>query len=147
MTKPYYSFIIPVYNEQDNVSPLHQEIVQTAKKLKKPYEIIFVDDGSSDKTLANLKKLKPIKIISLRKNSGQSAALDAGIKAAQGEILITLDGDGQNDPADVPPMLALLDKGYDVVCGWRHKRKDPAAKRFISSGARFLRSFLVADKV
>ncbi len=146
MTKPYFSFIVPVFNEQDNIAPLHKEIVKTAKKLKKPYEVIFIDDGSSDKTLENLKKLSPVKILVFRKNSGQSAALDAGIKAAQGEILITLDGDGQNDPADIPQMVAELN-GFDVVCGWRHKRKDPPAKRFISSGARFFRSFLVADKV
>ncbi len=146
MTKPYFSFIVPVYNEEENVTPLHKEIVKTAKKLKKPYEIIFVDDGSSDNTLENLKKLSPIKILILRKNSGQSAALDAGIKAAQGKILITLDGDGQNNPADIPKMVNKLN-GFDVVCGWRHKRKDPLAKRFISSGARFFRSFLVADKV
>lgn len=145
-TKPYFSFIIPVYNEEDNVVPLHKEIVAVAKKLKKPFEIIFVDDGSSDKTLENLKKLTPIKILVLRKNSGQSAALDAGIKEAQGEILITMDGDGQNDPADVPKMLAKLN-GFDAVCGWRYKRQDPFSKRFISRGARFLRSFLVADKV
>jgi glycosyltransferase involved in cell wall biosynthesis len=146
MTKPYFSFIVPVYNEQGNVAPLHKEIVAVAKKLKKPCEIIFVDDGSSDKTLENLKKLSPVKILILRKNSGQSAALDAGIKAAQGEILITMDGDGQNDPADVPKMLKKLN-GFDVVCGWRHKRKDPFVKRFISQGAKFFRSFLVADKI
>ena len=146
MTKPYFSFIIPVYNEEDNVAPLHKEIVAVAKKLKKAFEVIFVDDGSSDKTLENLKKLSPVKILVLRKNSGQSAALDAGIKAAQGKILITMDGDGQNDPADVPKMLKKLN-GFDVVCGWRHQRKDPPAKRFISQGAKFFRSFLVADKI
>jgi len=146
MTKPYFSFIIPVYNEEDNVAPLHKEIVAVAKKLKKAFEVIFVDDGSSDKTLENLKKLSPVKILVLRKNSGQSAALDAGIKAAQGKILITMDGDGQNDPADVPKMLKKLN-GFDVVCGWRHQRKDPFTKRFISQGAKFFRSFLVADKI
>ncbi|MGI6278877.1 MAG: glycosyltransferase family 2 protein [Patescibacteria group bacterium] len=143
---PHYSFVVPVYNEVGNVEKLHGEIVGAAKKLDKPYEIIFVDDGSTDDTLKILKTLSPIKILVLRKNSGQSAALDAGIKSAQGEILITMDGDGQNDPADVPKMLKKFN-GFDVVCGWRHRRKDPIAKRFISSGARFLRSFLVADKV
>ena len=143
---PYYSFIVPVYNEEGNVEKLHAEIVTAAGKLNKPYEVIFVDDGSTDQTLQKLKTLSPIKILVLRKNSGQSAALDAGIKTAQGEILITLDGDGQNNPVDVPKMLKKLN-GFDVVCGWRYKRKDPLAKRFISQGAKFFRSFLVADKV
>jgi glycosyltransferase involved in cell wall biosynthesis len=143
---PYYSFIVPVYNEEGNVEKLHAEIVTVAEKLNKPYEVIFIDDGSTDQTLQKLKTLSPIKILILRKNSGQSAALDAGIKAARGEILITLDGDGQNDPADVPKMLKKLN-GFDVVCGWRYKRKDTLTKRFISQGAKFFRSFLVADKV
>jgi glycosyltransferase involved in cell wall biosynthesis len=143
---PYYSFIVPVYNEEGNVEKLHAEIVTVAEKLNKPYEVIFIDDGSTDQTLQKLKTLSPIKILVLRKNSGQSAALDAGIKGARGEILITLDGDGQNDPADVPKMLKKLN-GFDVVCGWRYKRKDTLTKRFISQGAKFFRSFLVADKV
>jgi len=145
--KPYYSFIIPVFNEEKNVAPLHKEIIAVAKKLKKPFEIIFVNDGSNDATLKILKTLSPVKIINFRKNFGQSAALDAGIKHSQGEILITLDGDGQNDPADVPKMLEKLNKGYDVVCGWRYHRQDPFSKRFISDGAKFLRKFLVNDGV
>jgi len=144
---PYYSFIIPVFNEEDNVKKLHQEIVKAGKKLEKPFEIIFTDDGSTDDTLKILKTLSPIKILVLQTNSGQSAALDAGIKNAQGKILITMDGDGQNNPADVPKMIKKLHQGFDVVCGWRYQRHDPVSKKFISRGARFLRSFLVADKV
>ena len=153
------SFVIPVMNESENVAQLHAEIVSAAKKsiavlndsvkdVSKQVEIIFVDDGSTDTTVAELKKLSPITIIELRRNFGQTAALDAGIKAASGEYLVTLDGDGQNDPASVPDMFKkLLDEDVDVVCGWRAKRKDSSSKRFISAGARWLRSFLVSDGV
>jgi glycosyltransferase involved in cell wall biosynthesis len=144
---PYFSVVVPVLNEQDNVAFLHKEILVQMKGLKKSFEIVFVNDGSSDNTLNELKKLKPIKIIDLRKNSGQSAALDAGIKQAKGEIIITLDGDGQNDPADIPNLIKKLDEGFDVVCGWRHKRRDNLTKRFVSHWARLLRSFLVGDGI
>lgn len=147
-TQPYISFVVPVMNEEDNVTQLHEEIVLAGKKLKKNFEIIFVDDGSTDNTVRNLQKLKPITIIQLRRNFGQTAALDAGIKAAQGEFIATLDGDLQNNPADIPQMLQkLLDEELDVVCGWRQKRKDSFSKRFISSGAKWLRSHLINDGV
>jgi len=141
--KPYFSIIVPILNEGKNIKNLHQEIVMVMKSLKKPYEIIFVDDGSSDNTLQVLKKLHPAKIIRFRKNFGQSAALDAGIKNSQGEILITLDGDGQNDPNDIPKLLKKLSERYDVVCGWRYQRKDPLSKKIISKFANYLGSFLV----
>ncbi len=144
----FYSVIIPVYNEEANVKKLHKEIVQIMEKLEKAYEIIFVDDGSTDKTFLNLKKLKPIKIIQLRRNRGQSAALDAGIKNSQGKYIITMDGDGQNDPKDIPRLIKELKKNeYDFVCGWRHERKDPWIRSFISAGARKLRKPLVSDGV
>jgi len=143
---PYYSVVVPAYNEEENVQKLHQEIVETMEDLGKPYEIIFVNDGSTDKTLEKLKNLSPIKIINLRKNFGQSSALDAGLKNSQGEIIITMDGDGQNPPHEIPKLLAELN-GYDCVCGWRYKRKDPWLKRFISKGARFLSLYLVSPGV
>ncbi len=144
----YYSFVVPVYNEEGNVAQLYQEILHTAKLLQKPFEIIFVDDGSSDNTQTELKKLKPIIIIQLRKNSGQSAALDAGFKASQGNVIVSLDGDGQNDPADIPHLVDKLEQEeLDVVCGWRFKRKDNIFRRFISLGARFWRSILVSDGI
>jgi len=145
--KVYFSFIVPVYNEQETVVALFQEIKSAAAELKKPGEIIFVNDGSTDQTLQILKALSPIKIISLRKNFGQSAALDAGIKNAQGEVIITLDGDGQNNPEDIPKLLKKLNEGYDAVCGWRHPRQDPFLKKFVSSGAELLGRFLVNDGV
>lgn len=144
----YISFVVPVMNEAGNVNKLHQEVVKAAKKIGNSFEIIFVDDGSTDNTVEVLKKLKPIKIIEMRRNFGQTAALDAGIKESQGKYLATLDGDLQNNPADIPKMLKKLKKeDWDVVCGWRVKRKDSFSKRFISKGARWLRSFLVADGI
>lgn len=146
---PSYSVIVPVYNEEKNVARLHKEIEDAMASLKKPYEIIFVDDASKDNTCDELKKLTPITIIQLRRNSGQSAALDAGIKQARGEVLITMDGDGQNDPADIPNLISHLEsnQNIDVVCGWRKNRKDSFEKRFVSGVAAHLRKFLVNDGV
>lgn len=141
-----YSVIIPVFNEEQNVDKLHKEVFEALSELKKPFEIIFVDDGSTDGTYQKLSKLKPIVLIKLRRNSGQSSALDAGIKASSGQIIITMDGDGQNDPKDISKMISILNDGNDVVCGWRIDRKDQFSKRFISYVARFLRKFIVNDE-
>ncbi len=144
----HISFVIPVVNERENVAQLHAEIVAAAKKIGKTYEIIFVDDGSTDGTQKEIQKLKPVRLLEMRRNFGQTAALDAGIKAAQGEFLVTLDGDLQNDPADVPAMLKMLqDEQLDVVCGWRFQRHDSFTKRFISAGARKFRGILVEDGI
>ncbi len=142
-----YSVVVPVYNEEGNVGKLHTEIVDEMRKLKADFEIIFVNDASTDNTLESLKKLYPITIVDLRKNSGQSSAMDAGIKQANGEIIVTMDGDGQNDPSDIPSLLEKMNQDFDVVCGWRYKRQDSFEKRFMSRGARFLRRFLVDDGV
>lgn len=150
-TRPLFSFVIPVMNEEGNVKKLHQELVAAAEELTdshEEFELIFVDDGSTDKTVARLQKLSPLHLIELRGNYGQTAALDAGIKAARGEYIVTMDGDLQNDPADVPKMYkALIEQQKDVICGWRKDRKDPWSKKFISDGAKFLRSFLVNDGI
>lgn len=144
----HISFVVPIFNEEGNVAKLHQEILSVAKSLKKSFEIIFVDDGSRDQTPVILKTLKPLRAITLRQNAGQTAALDAGFKAARGEIIVSLDGDLQNDPQNVPAMLKYLaDNNLDVVCGWRAKRKDDFGKKFISRGAKFLREFLIKDQV
>ncbi|MFA6272544.1 MAG: glycosyltransferase [Patescibacteria group bacterium] len=100
-----YSIIVPAFNEQDAVQPLFVEIKSVMGGLNEPYEIIFVDDGSNDHTFERLQSLSPIKIIRFRKNFGQTAAMDAGFKNAEGEIFITMDGDGQNDPRDIPNLL------------------------------------------
>lgn len=142
-----YSVIVPVYNEEGSVKRLYEEILVEMEKLKSSFEIIFVNDASTDETLQKLHKLSPVTIVDLRKNSGQSAAMDAGIKQSKGEVLITMDGDGQNDPKDIHSLLEKLNQGFDVVCGWRYKRKDSFEKRFVSKGAKFFRKFLVDDGV
>ena len=143
----YLSIIIPVYNEEENMALLHKKILAVVEKIGEPFEIIFVNDGSNDKTLEELKKLKPIKIINFRKNFGQTAAIDAGIKSAKGEIIITMDGDLQNDPEDIPRLLAKLNEGYDIISGWRKHRKDSLTKKIFSRGADKLRQFLIADEI
>jgi len=144
----YLSVIVPAYNEEGAVVKLHEEILSVCQKINKPFEIIFVNDGSSDKTLEVLKTLKPIKIINQRKNFGQTAAMDAGIKASSGLYLVTMDGDGQNDPADIPNLIKKLeDDDLDVVSGWRKNRKDTFFKKFSSRNAALVRKFLINDGI
>ncbi len=142
------SVVVPVYNEEGNVEALHREILEVCEKNGYEYEIIFVDDGSSDKTVEMCKRLKPLKLIQLRRNFGQTAAMDVGIKAAQYEYIITMDGDRQNDPADIPEMIRYLKvNNLDIVSGWRKNRKDTFMKRFTSRGANFLRHLIVHDGI
>lgn len=142
------SVVVPVYNEEGNVRELHQEIVNVCEKNHYEYEIIFVNDGSSDKTDEICRTLKPLKYICMRRNFGQTAAMDAGIKAAQYDYIVTMDGDRQNDPADIPNMLQYLEENnLDVVSGWRKNRKDTFMKKFVSRGANFLRGILVKDGI
>ncbi len=140
MTQPALSIVIPVYNEAPNLEPLYAELRAVLDALGRPYEILFVDDGSSDDSFAVLKRLSAadarLRVIRFRRNFGQTAAFAAGFDYAQGEVIITMDADGQNDPADIP---ALLDKmetgGFDVVTGWRVERKENFARRFLSKAA------------
>ncbi len=141
------SVVIPAYNEQDNVEKLHQEIRDVERKNNFDFEIIFINDGSTDKTLVKLKGLKDLTIINFRKNFGQTAALDAGIKKAKGDIIITMDADLQNDPRDIPRLISKLGKGYDLVSGWRYNRQDDLLKNLTSQGANWLRSLLVKDNI
>lgn len=142
------SVVVPIYNEEGNVAELHREIKKVCKENQYTYEIIFINDGSSDQTDAICKTLAPLKYIRLRRNSGQTAAMDAGIKAAKYDYIVTMDGDRQNDPADIPAMLDYLVKhDYDVVSGWRKNRKDTFMKRFVSRGANLLRYLLVHDGI
>lgn len=142
------SFIIPVYNEVENIAKLHAEIKAAGESLGSAYEIIFIDDGSTDGTYKVLKQLSPVKVIRMRSNFGQTSAMDAGIKEAQYPYIVTLDGDLQNDPADVPAMITYLeDHDLDVVSGWRKDRKDPFSKKFVSRVANLLRSILVEDGI
>lgn len=145
MTK--ISIVIPAYNEEDSIAKLHQEVVSVCRANCFEFEIIIVDDGSCDKTAEIIEKLSPVKLISFRRNFGQTAALDAGIKAASGDYLITLDGDGQNDPADIPKLIEYLGKyNLDAVSGWRKNRQDGWGKKLASRGADWLRKFLINDQ-
>lgn len=142
------SVVIPVYNEEENVALLHKEIKTVCKQNNYQYEIIFVDDGSSDKTVEEIKKLKPVKLLKFRKNYGQTAAFDAGLKQAKNDYIITMDGDRQNDPKDIPRLIAHLEKNdLEVVSGWRKSRKDSFMKRFVSRGANVLRKILINDRI
>ena len=142
------SVVVPVYNEEGNIAKLHKEIKDVCEANGYTYEIIFINDGSTDRTEEVCRTLTPLKLITMRKNFGQTAAMDAGIKAAQYDYIVTMDGDGQNDPADIPNMLKYLhDNNLDVVSGWRKNRKDTFMKRFVSRGANFLRFLLVHDGI
>jgi len=134
--KPDVSVVVPLLNEQDNIGPLYQQITQTLTD-KYDYEIIFVDDGSTDNSLIILTQLQKadtaVRVIRFRKNFGQTAALSAGFTHAQGRIIVAIDADLQNDPADIPKMINKLNEGYDVVSGWRKKRHDNAITRLLPS--------------
>lgn len=141
------SVVAPVFNEEGNVRELHKRIVEACETLGKTYEVIFVDDGSKDDTVKNCEGLSPLTLIKFRKNFGQTAAMDAGFKQAHGEIIITMDSDLQNDPKDIPLLLAEMDKGYDVVSGWRFQRKDNLSKHLASRAANLLRKVLINDTI
>lgn len=142
-----YSVIVPIFNERESLLELHRQIVGAMSAIGGSYEILFVDDGSTDGGSEVMHTLAPLKVIRLRKRYGQTSAFDAGIRHSTGKTIVTLDGDLQNPPSEIPKLLEELQKGYDVVCGWRKNRKDPAPKKFISLGAKFLRRFLVNDGV
>jgi glycosyltransferase involved in cell wall biosynthesis len=131
------SIVIPAYNEEENIEPLVHEINTVMKPLAKSYEIVIVDDGSCDRTFATLARLRRctrnLRAIGLKRNFGQTAALAAGLAHARGEIVVLMDGDGQNDPADIPAMLAQLEMGADLVCGWRYQRRDAFLNRRLPS--------------
>jgi glycosyltransferase involved in cell wall biosynthesis len=134
---PALSLVVPVYNEEGNVEPLHAELTCVATELGRPYEIIFVNDGSRDHTLARLEALRErdarLRVVDLDGNFGEAAALSAGFAHARGEVVVTLDGDGQNDPADVPRLLARLGPNVDVVSGRRRERKEAFLTRVLPS--------------
>lgn len=131
------SIVIPIYNEEENVELLHHRIDSTMSQQEKSYEIILVDDGSTDRTFELLKKIhdlnEHVKIIKFRGNFGQSAAMAAGFDAAIGDVVVAMDGDLQNDPEDIPRLLDKMAEGYDVVSGWRKNRKDKLILRKLPS--------------
>ncbi len=126
------SVIIPFYNEEENIRPLYERLIPVLRSLDKSFEVIFVDDGSSDATVARAREIaaedSAVKVVELLRNYGQTAAMMAGIDFARGAVLVAMDGDGQNDPHDIPRLLAELDRGYDVVSGWRKDRQDHASR-------------------
>ncbi len=131
------SIVIPVYNEEENIERVYREIVEVLENEKLNGEIIFVNDGSVDKTEEILNSIadrdKRVKVIHFRRNFGQTAAIMAGFELAESDIIITMDGDGQDDPKEIPKLLAKLNEGYDLVSGWRYKRKDNFLKRVLPS--------------
>ncbi len=145
-----YSVVIPLKNEEENVEELFAEIEPVMQGLGKPWELIVIDDGSTDKTLTLLKslqkKLPYLRVISFDRNYGQTSAFDAGFKAAKGQFVITLDGDRQNDPKDIPALLKLA-PDYDLIVGWRHQRKDTAVKKITSKIANFVRGSFCEDNI
>ena len=145
---PALSLVIPAYNEEPNVEACYRELVGVLEDLGLAFEIIFIDDGSTDGTFAALARLATadprLRLIRFRENAGQTAALDAGFRAARGAVVVTMDADLQNDPRDISRLLTALD-GHDAVCGWRVDRHDQWAKRVASRVANAVRQRLTAD--
>ena len=133
---PDVSIVVPLLNEQDNINPLHEQITEALAE-NYDYEIIYIDDGSSDNSIGLLTQIQKsdsrVRVICFRKNFGQTAALSAGFSHARGEIIVALDADLQNDPADIPKIITKLNEGFDVVSGWRKKRHDKALTRRLPS--------------
>jgi glycosyltransferase involved in cell wall biosynthesis len=134
---PALSIVVPVYNEEDNVGPLYDELTHVARALARPYEMLFVNDGSRDRTLLRLEQIAAVdphlRIVDLDGNFGEAAALSAGFAHARGDLVVTLDGDGQNDPADIPALLDRLGPDVDVVSGRRRSRKEGFLTRVLPS--------------
>ena len=145
MSEPAVSVIVPVFNEEENVPNLQLELSAALSGLD--YEIIFVDDGSTDGTVERIAANDRVRVICFEKNTGQSAAMYAGLQAARGAVAVLIDGDLQNDPADIPRLLAEIDRGADLVCGYRAQRKDTLVKRLTSRVANFVRSRFTKDGV
>lgn len=145
MSEPAVSVIVPVFNEEENVPNLQLELAAALSGLD--YEVIFVDDGSTDATAARVTADARVRLVRFEKNAGQSAAMFAGLHAARGAIAVLIDGDLQNDPADIPRLLAEIERGADLVCGYRAQRKDTRVKRLTSRIANFVRSRFTKDGV
>lgn len=134
---PFLSIVIPVYNEEENVQPMFEKILAVCETINETYEILFVEAGSQDNTFKVLSQLHNeascLRVIRFQENAGKTAAMAAGFEFAQGQRIVSMDGDLQNDPKDIPRLLEKLDEGYDLVCGWRKERKDKLLTRRIPS--------------
>lgn len=133
----HISIVVPIYNEVDNIPLLHRQLQSAMRPSQDSYEVIFVDDGSTDGSLELLCDLadrdRSVRVIQFRRNYGQTAAMQAGLEAASGDVIVTLDGDLQNDPTDIPMMLQKIEEGYDLVHGWRKNRQDALIRRKLPS--------------
>ena len=145
------SVVIPLYNEEESLGPLHSGIIEAMDRLGGSYEIIFVDDGSTDRSFEILQAIRAederVRLLRLRRNFGKAAALSAGFEAARGRHIVTLDADLQDDPAEIPGLIARLKEGTDLVCGWRKKRRDPPGKVLASRLYNLLVSALTRVRV
>ncbi len=145
VASPEISVVVPIYNERDNIEPLHRALSFAMRTLGRAYELVFVDDGSKDGSRERLRAVASadpaVVLVMFRRNYGQTAAMAAGFAKARGETVVTMDGDLQNDPADIARLVGKLDEGWDVVCGWRRHRKDKLATRLLPSR---LANFLIA---
>src|SRR5580765_454260 len=148
--RPYLSLVIPAYNEQENVQALLERVSAALAQTGRPFEVVIVDDGSSDDTprlLAEaMQRLPWLRVLRLAKNSGQSAAFDAGFKAARGEVIATIDADLQNDPEEIPRLLPMLN-GYDMINGWRRDRHDTPMRKLRSRIANRIRNWLSDETI
>jgi glycosyltransferase involved in cell wall biosynthesis len=134
---PRVSVVVPFFNEEDSIRPMYAAVVAAVEPLNLPFEMVFVDDGSKDRTAAigiEIARADPrLRLVKFRRNYGQTPAMAAGIEHARGEVIVTMDGDLQNDPRDIGMLLAKIDEGYDIVVGWRHNRQDKLVSRKIPS--------------
>ena len=146
-----YSIVVPFYNEEESIRPLYQSIKKAVDSLGASYEIIFVNDGSTDRTGQNLRNIarhdERIVLIEPGTRRGQTASLKAGFEQAGGEIIISMDGDMQNDPADIRRLVSELNEGYDFVCGWRYLRKDPITKKITSKFANLVQGLVFKSRL
>ncbi len=148
ISKIKISVVIPVYNEEESVTKLHEELLAVLSSLNQNFEIIFIDDGSTDDTLVELKKLKPIRILSFSKNFGKSQALQAGFRVASGDFIFTMDGDLQDDPNEIHNLIKKMEEGkFDLVCGWKRNRLDSLPKRMVSKIANGFTRFFTGTTV
>lgn len=137
MSRPEVSIVVPMYNEEDNVRPLCDAVRAALEGWERTWELILVEDGSSDQTLPRLRQQAAadprVRVVALKRNSGQTLAMATGFQKAEGDVIVAMDGDLQNDPRDIPAMVARLDDGFDVICGWRKNRKDAFLSRTLPS--------------
>lgn len=151
MSEIVYSVAIPVFNEAESLEELIRRVQASLERLNQPWELLLVDDGSSDGSFATIARLKgqfpAVRGLRFSKNNGQTAAMAAGIKAARGKIIITLDADLQNDPADIPLLLSALDQGFDAAVGWRKKRNDNFIRRVSSRIANWVRNVISSETI